>query len=334
MHRRLLVSLGTWRLSGAQFEWYIKATKSGENDEEVKVAILLTLLGAEGLKIYNTFVFAAVGDEKKIKPVLDKFKEHFEPSRSECFERFKFLSRHQGQNESCETWMVELRGLMKNCDYGDKADSILRDQLVMGVADPSTREKMLFEKDLKLDGAIKNLRACESSRAQLERMRSAESSAAVVHRLSTQSGLQGSSHQSASSAKKSEENSARDKQCSGCGRRHPKGRCWAADKKSHECGEKGHLQRFCKNKTGTVPMIADKKEIDQAAELNKTHQLDSISRKRGADYFVLDSLCDDDSGPEEWYESIKLEGADVSFKLDSGATCDVLPKELFVKLTK
>ncbi len=235
----LAAQWSTWK---QQFEWYIKATKSGEDDEEVKVAILLTLLGAEGLKIYNTFVFAAAGDEKRINPVLDQFKEHFEPSRSECFERFKFLSRHQGQNESCETWMVELRSLMKNCDYGDKADSILRDQLVMGVADPSTREKMLFEKDLKLDGAIKILRACESSRTQLERMRSAESSAAVVHRLSTQGGQQGSSYQSSSSARKSEENGARDKQCSGCGRRHPKGKCWAADKKCHDCGEKGHLQ--------------------------------------------------------------------------------------------
>ena len=194
------------------------------------MAILLTLLGAEGLKIYNTFVFTTNGDENKIKPVLDQFKEHFEPRRSECFERFQFLSRRQGRNESCETWMVELRGLMKNCDYGNKADSILRDQLVMGVADPSTREKMLFEKDLKLDGAINILRACESSKPRTERMRSAESSAVVVHRLSAKNGQQSSSHQSTSSAKKMEENGTRDKQCSNCGRRHPKLNCLAADK--------------------------------------------------------------------------------------------------------
>ena len=89
------------------------------------MGVLLTLLGVEGLKIYHTFVSTPADDGKKIKPVLGKFTEHFEPRRSECYERFKFLRRHQGQDESCETWLVDLRRLMKNCEYGTpKADSM------------------------------------------------------------------------------------------------------------------------------------------------------------------------------------------------------------------
>ncbi len=59
-----------WNLWSRSFNWYLKATLKDEKDEEVLVGVLLTMLGTEGLKIYDTFVFTTAGDEKKIKPVL------------------------------------------------------------------------------------------------------------------------------------------------------------------------------------------------------------------------------------------------------------------------
>jgi hypothetical protein len=56
----------------------------------VIVGVLITLLGVEGPKIFDKFVFATAGDSMKIKPVLDKFGSPFEPRKSEVFERFKF----------------------------------------------------------------------------------------------------------------------------------------------------------------------------------------------------------------------------------------------------
>jgi hypothetical protein len=44
-------------------------------------------------------VFATAGDKKKIQSVLDKFNGHFEPLKSEVFEQFKFLRRHQQPGE-------------------------------------------------------------------------------------------------------------------------------------------------------------------------------------------------------------------------------------------
>ena len=161
----LAAQWGVWR---RQFEWYLVATRSGLNvDEEQLVGVLLTLLGAEGLKIYESFVFALAGDGRQIVPVLDRFTLHFEPRRSEVFERFKFLKRHQLSSENFDSWLIELRTLIKSCGYGVGADSVLRDQIVLGVADPLVREKLLFEKDLLLIKACDIVRACESSKAQL-----------------------------------------------------------------------------------------------------------------------------------------------------------------------
>ena len=84
-----------WDLWKRQFSWYLVASRSGLNvDEEQMVGTLITLLGSEGLKIYDTFTFTVATDARKIQPVLDKFTDHFEPRRSEVFERFKFLRRH------------------------------------------------------------------------------------------------------------------------------------------------------------------------------------------------------------------------------------------------
>lgn len=123
----LAAQWGIWR---RQFEWYLVATRSGLNvDEEQMVGVLLTLLGSEGLKIYDTFVFAPPADARKVVPVLDRFTAYFEPRRSEVFERFKFLRRHQMPGESVESWLIELRSLVKSCDYGAGVDSVLCDQL-------------------------------------------------------------------------------------------------------------------------------------------------------------------------------------------------------------
>ena len=57
--------------------------------------MLLSLLGPDGVKIYETFQFTDPGDAKKIAPVLDEFTDYFEPLKSEVFDRFCFHKRHQ-----------------------------------------------------------------------------------------------------------------------------------------------------------------------------------------------------------------------------------------------
>lgn len=138
----LAAQWGIWR---RHFTWYMVATRSGPNvDEEQMVGALITLLGSEGLKIYDTFGFTPAGDARKIEPVLDKFTAHFEPRRIEVFERFKFLRRHQMPGETLDSWVIDLRSLVKICGNRTGVDSVLRDQIVLGVADPLVREKLLY----------------------------------------------------------------------------------------------------------------------------------------------------------------------------------------------
>jgi len=309
----------TWR---RQFEWYIKATRSTEEDEEVLVGVLIMLLGSEGLKIYDTFVFTVDGDEKKIRSVLQEFSNYFQPRKSEVYERSKFLRRRQKPGESCETWLIELKTLIKSCGYKDQEESILRDQLVMGVNDPTVYEKLLYEEKLTLKSAIDIIRACELSKSRVDEMRGTEAPAASVHRLTTGSGRGGGNRGSSSPSDL--------KQCSNCSRRHPRDKCWAADKSCNTCGNIGHLAKCCRSSQAkkTQPSGSVNALSGDSASGHQDHQrgekLDAITAGMSADYFVIHQLSEESSS-SEWYEKLDLEGQQVNTKLDSGATCNVLP---------
>ena len=58
------------------------ATGISEKEDATRVATLLTVIGNEALDVYDTFVWATVGDDKKIAKVLEKFDEHCEPRKA------------------------------------------------------------------------------------------------------------------------------------------------------------------------------------------------------------------------------------------------------------
>ena len=82
-----------------------------------EVGVLLSLLGRKRIKIYETLTLAVAG-AKKIKPVLNAFTAYFQRLKSEVFERFLFHLRHQQPGEPFDTWLAELRSMVKPCKYG------------------------------------------------------------------------------------------------------------------------------------------------------------------------------------------------------------------------
>ena len=84
---------------------------------------------------------------------------HFQPRKSQTFQRYKFLTRHQREGESCESFLLEFQSLIETCKYNTQRDSILRDQIVFGMADVKTREKLLFDPQLTLVKAVKIIKS-------------------------------------------------------------------------------------------------------------------------------------------------------------------------------
>ena len=52
----------------------------------MQCAILLHLIGEDALRIYNTFTFVD-NEVDKIKPIIGKFDDHFNPKKNITYER-------------------------------------------------------------------------------------------------------------------------------------------------------------------------------------------------------------------------------------------------------
>ena len=72
-----------WKQWRSKLEWYLLATRKKETDEELKVGVILTLLGKEGVRIYETFTFAD-GDKKKVNRYSTHSKHFSSLCTSKC----------------------------------------------------------------------------------------------------------------------------------------------------------------------------------------------------------------------------------------------------------
>ncbi|XP_023310292.1 uncharacterized protein K02A2.6-like [Anoplophora glabripennis] len=92
-----------WKLWKQKFELYPLASGKSNKTDEVKIAILLNLLGDEGLHIYNTFEYNEDEDQMKLNIVLKKFHEYCNPVKNTVENSVttqKEISKNKEQNTS------------------------------------------------------------------------------------------------------------------------------------------------------------------------------------------------------------------------------------------
>lgn len=150
-----------WRTFKQKFQLYIAAVGVDRRAEERKIALLLTIAGAEAIEVFNTFVYEEPDDKDKFDEVLKKFDEHCLSKKNETYERYVFRSRLQQPGESFDNYLTDLKIKAQSCNFGDLKNSMIRDQIVFGTNEKKLREKLLREADLTLESAIKICQANE-----------------------------------------------------------------------------------------------------------------------------------------------------------------------------
>ncbi|XP_072380845.1 uncharacterized protein [Diabrotica undecimpunctata] len=96
------------------FEIYLMASgKSGKSDE-VKVAILLNLIGEEGIEIYNSLELTEV-QQGKLADVLEAFESYVTPRKNVVYERYLFYKRIQEEGEPFDHFLTDLKNKVRNC---------------------------------------------------------------------------------------------------------------------------------------------------------------------------------------------------------------------------
>ena len=85
---------------------YLTATKLNKEEAEVQVSTLLTIIGAEGHRVFFTFHWEREAGQKSLEKVIQKFGEYVQPKVNIAVERFKFSSRNQGVGEPFDQYVT------------------------------------------------------------------------------------------------------------------------------------------------------------------------------------------------------------------------------------
>ncbi|KAF2885117.1 hypothetical protein ILUMI_21051 [Ignelater luminosus] len=133
---------------------YLQATEIIKKQEATKFAQLLTLIGDEGIRIFNTFTF--MGKEKnKLDPLIKKFNEHFNPKRNLAYERHKFLTCRQKEGQTIDQYITELKNLSQLYELKELRESLIKDVLICGLCAESIHQKLLEGTSETLDDVVK-----------------------------------------------------------------------------------------------------------------------------------------------------------------------------------
>ena len=253
----------TWKKAWKRFE---VATGVYRQDGVVRVSTLLSIIGEDGVKTFDTFTWDEDESEDNIEHVLKKFDEYCEPRTQVIYERYRFNNRKQEQGENVSTYLTELRTIARNCDHESiTPDEILRDRLVLGIRDEKVRERLLRTDSLTLKKAVEIIKAAEQTQQQVKLMTSPE---LLVNSIKE-------NREDTNSAKRNRHDgrgkgqisgggpsSKLHNNCGNCGRSHGRRNCPAFGKKCRSCGKPNHFEKMCRSKNVSFVEESDSESED------------------------------------------------------------------------
>ncbi|XP_063379797.1 uncharacterized protein LOC134673948 isoform X2 [Cydia fagiglandana] len=212
-------------------------------------------MGDKGVEIYNSF---NLEPKQTFEEVLKKFNAYFIPKVNITMQRHKFFTRAQGATESFDDFLTDLQNRSMTCNFSDKREELVRDVIVIGLANTAMKERLLRTEDLTLQKTITMCRAAELSQKQVTELTN-EIAATSVLNVST------APVHNVNNVNTSKTRSVKTRKCYRCGnnwdRTH---QCPAIGCKCQKCGIPNHFAKVCRNKQ--VAAITEKQVEDDSEE--------------------------------------------------------------------
>src|SRR6266536_6566070 len=120
-----------WKRFRSQWANYELATDLSGEAKEKRTAILLSCIGSDAYDVFQQMVFADESDRSDIDQVIKAFDDYCIGETNVTYERYLLNRRIQETNESFDSFLTDLRRLVKSCAYDELEESILKDRIVI-----------------------------------------------------------------------------------------------------------------------------------------------------------------------------------------------------------
>ncbi|XP_019614733.1 PREDICTED: uncharacterized protein K02A2.6-like [Branchiostoma belcheri] len=284
-----------------------------EDDAAKKRKTLLYLIGENARKVYGTFTIVNAQNEavaeadRTVEQIVAAFETYCNPKKNETVERYKFFTRSQSNGETFDEYITDLKTLAAECGFGEIRESLIRDRILIGILDGKVRERLLRESNLSLVKCAEICRAAEVSKQSIQTMEQV-----TVHVVKK---------------KPQAPQASRTSVCKYCAKRHAanKEACPAYGKECASCGKRNHFARACRS--GETKQPRSGRSQAQGRKKPLVHMLQEEAVMTVTEEEKTYSM----SGPryaKQVHARMALEGHLVTFQLDLGATCNVMPKHI------
>ena len=179
--------------------------------------------------------------------LITAFKEYCSPKKNITYERHKLTTRNQGENESIDQYVTELRILASTCEFETLKDGLIRDRIICGIQNQTMKERLLREADLTLKKAIDICRAAEVSREQVKSLTERNSADIDALHKTKQDSRHSNLREDYRDQQNREYNHAPKYNCNNCGQQHAAKSCPAYGKSCNNCHKLGHFAKLCRS---------------------------------------------------------------------------------------
>lgn len=261
----------------------------------------------------------------------------------------------QHEGESFDMFLMDIKRLVRSCEFGATENEMLRDRIVMGVCDKKLQKRLLETAALTYDTAVEKGRTNEATAQQSETMiknvviNEVQPCSSTTYAKSQSNERSSNNNNYNSKSKYSKYKGRRQQQqqqqpqqqqpqqrsnnnsnnnnanqnntqakminnCYRCGHTHKIKECPAYGKQCRSCSKLNHFMNMCKMRNVTIIDANDDVSQDQS------------------EFYVTIIEKEPNVVSYPWTEKIKINGKDVTFKIDTGAEIDVLPMNVVKRL--
>lgn len=325
-----------WKRWMSQFKIYIRATGLENEGDKRKVAILLHYLGNMGLEIFNSFDLDI--DTIGYSALLTKFEEYFTPKLNLTYERHKFFTRQQQNNESINDYITVLQNLSLNCQFDALRESLVKDVFICGLnADNiEIKKRLIQENKTTLDEVVQLAQAIKHSTIQTNEISNEENVLGAVYhqnkgkgynRGRSTKGDEGHTRSRTRSGQRNRSNN-RSEVCTRCAQKH-RFKCPASNVECNNCHKKGHYAKCCYFKKDNNK--GNKSSVNEV----KSQSQDSNNSQKREELFMGSIYTFGEVSVntlESWNIQIKINNHVITGMLDTGAQANVMSMSTFQSL--